>query len=98
MQTDRAARIVAALEHSLAPASVRVRDDSALHAGHAGATPGGQTHYSAIVVSPAFRGQSRLARSRAVHELLAPEFADGLHALSLVLRTPEEHAAAATSG
>jgi BolA protein len=44
------------------------------------------------VVSPAFRGLSRVARSRAVHDALAAEFASGLHALALTLRTPEEAA------
>jgi BolA protein len=90
--TNRAERIRAALEAAFAPARVSVTDDSARHAGHAGARPGGQTHYSVEVVSPAFAGLSRVARSRAVHEALAAEFADGLHALALRLRTPEETA------
>jgi BolA protein len=46
------------------------------------------------VVSPAFAGLTRVARSRAVHDALAAEFADGLHALALRLRTPEESAGA----
>jgi BolA protein len=44
------------------------------------------------MVSTAFAGQSRVARSRAVHDALAAEFANGLHALALRLRTPEEQA------
>jgi BolA family transcriptional regulator, general stress-responsive regulator len=71
-----------------------VTDDSAHHAGHAGARPGGETHYSVVVVSDAFRGMNRVARSRAVHAVLEAEFAGGLHALSLVLRTPDEARAA----
>ena len=90
--TNRAERIRAALEAAFAPAEVDVTDDSARHAGHAGARPGGQTHYSVAVVSPAFAGLTRVARSRAVHDALAAEFADGLHALALRLRTPEEAA------
>jgi len=43
-------------------------------------------------VSDAFRGMSRVARSRAVHAALAAEFAGGMHALALRLRTPEEGA------
>ena len=93
MATDRAARIAAAIEIAFPPAEVRVQDDSALHAGHAGAAPGGQTHFSVAVVSPAFEGMSRVARSRAVHEVLEAEFGSGLHALSLVLRTPGEQEA-----
>lgn len=91
--SGRAGRIEAALTRALAPTLLRVVDDSAKHAGHAGARPGGETHYSVLLVSPAFAGQSRVARSRAVHAALAGEFADGLHALALTLRTPEEQAA-----
>jgi BolA protein len=86
----RADRIQAALETAFPPARVAVQDDSHQHAGHAGAQPGGETHYSVLVVSQAFAGQSRVARSRAVHAVLAAEFGGGLHALSLRLLTPEE--------
>lgn len=90
----RADRLEAALRQALAPAHVEVTDDSARHAGHAGARPGGETHYSVLVVAEAFRGLSRVERSRRVHALLAAEFAGGMHALALTLRTPEEHARA----
>ncbi|NKC31850.1 BolA family protein [Falsiroseomonas selenitidurans] len=89
---SRADRIATCLQDRFAPAEVAVQDDSAQHAGHSGARPGGETHYSVRVVSPAFAGQSRLARSRAAHEALAGEFETGLHALSLRLLTPEEAA------
>jgi BolA protein len=69
---------------------LEVQDDSHLHAGHAGAAPGGETHYSVRLVSPAFAGLGRLARSRAVHATLADEFAGGLHALALKLQAPGE--------
>ena len=49
---------------------------------------------SVLAVADAFRGMSRVARSRAVHEALAAEFAGGMHALALRLRTPEEDARA----
>jgi BolA protein len=87
---DRATRIAAALNAAFPPAEVQVVDDSHRHAGHAGAAPGGETHYSVRVVSPAFAGMNRVARSRAVHEALAAEFAGGMHALALTLKTPEE--------
>ena len=86
----RAARIDQALRAAFPPAKVTVADDSHRHAGHAGARPEGETHYSVLVVSPAFAGMNRVARSRAVHAVLAAEFAGGLHALALTLRTPEE--------
>ena len=88
---SRADRWTAALADVFAPSVLRVIDDSAQHAGHMGAAAGGQTHYSVLVVSDAFRGLNRVARSRAVHDALAAEFAGGMHALALRLRTPEEH-------
>jgi stress-induced morphogen len=100
MSGNRADRITATLTAAFSPAVLRVTDDSAHHAGHVGALGGsGQTHYSVLLVSDAFRGMPRVARSRAVHAALADEFGDveagGMHALALTLRTPEEHAAAA---
>ena len=90
--STRADRIAAVLQDRFAPDLLRIVDDSARHAGHAGAAPGGETHYSVLVVAAAFRGQPRVARSRAVHDLVGAEVASGLHALALTLRTPEEHA------
>jgi BolA protein len=87
---SRAARLEAVLTQAFSPTLLRVVDDSARHAGHAGARPGGETHFNVLLVSAAFRGINRVARSRAVHEALAAEFAEGMHALSLTLRSPEE--------
>ena len=91
---SRAARLEAVLTTAFSPELLRVQDDSARHAGHAGARPEGQTHFTVLLVSAAFDGMPRVARSRAVHDVLAREFADGMHALSLTLRTPTEQAAA----
>lgn len=88
--TSRADRIAARLRESFAPAELTVRDDSHLHAGHAGAQPGGETHYGVVLVSAAFTGMNRVARSRAVHAALDAEFRNGLHALALTLRAPGE--------
>jgi BolA protein len=87
---NRADRIRAVLAERLAPAEITVSDDSHQHAGHAGARPGGETHYTVTVVSAAFAGMNRVARSRLVHEALAAEFAGGLHALALRLKAPGE--------
>lgn len=90
--SNRKDRIETALNQAFPGAAVHVEDDSAKHAGHAGARPGGQTHYTVTLIAEAFAGQGRLARSRAVHALLAAEFEAGLHALALTLRTPAEAA------
>jgi BolA protein len=90
VMTTRAERMHAALTEAFAPAALSIRDDSGQHAGHAGARPEGETHYSVLMVSARFAGLGRVARSRVVHEVLRPEFDCGLHALSLRLLTPEE--------
>jgi BolA protein len=86
----RTGRIEAALRQVFSPAVLAIRDESALHEGHAGASPGGETHFHVSMESARFAGLGRLARARAVHEALASEFASGLHALSLKLRAPGE--------
>jgi BolA family transcriptional regulator, general stress-responsive regulator len=88
--TDRRDRLAARLTERFAPEALRVTDDSAKHAGHAGAAPGGQTHYSVEMVCAAFAGLSRVERQRAVNQALAAEFSSGLHALALRLRAPGE--------
>ena len=87
---NRAQRIEHTVRTALDPTLVEVIDESARHAGHAGARQGGETHYNLTIVSRNFYGLSRIARTRIVNDLLAGEFDLGLHALSLVLRTPEE--------
>lgn len=89
-QPTRAERIHGALLAAFPTAAVKVVDDSHRHAGHTGARPEGETHYSVRVVSPAFAGLNRLSRSRAVHAALEGEFGTGLHALSLRLLAPGE--------
>lgn len=88
--STRADRMEAALRAKFAPSAVAIIDESALHAGHAGAAPGGQTHYRVEMTADKFAGMNRVSRSRAVHEALASEFQLGLHALSLRLRAPGE--------
>ena len=87
---SRATRMHAVLTSRFAPQRLDIQDDSARHAGHAGAQAEGQTHYSVVIVSASFQGVSRVERSRRIHDALASEFANGLHALSLTLRTPDE--------
>lgn len=87
---SRFERMEKALKAAFAPQEISIVDDSARHAGHAGARPGGETHYNVRIVSGRFNGLSRVARQRAVMDALAAEFAGGLHALSMDLKTPEE--------
>ena len=87
---NRVARIETALRDHLAPTILQIEDESAHHAGHSGARAGGETHYNVLVVSERFAGLNRVARHRLVNEALGPEFAAGLHALSLTLKAPGE--------
>ena len=80
------------LRKHFAPLHFVLTDESSKHAGHAGARPGGETHYHVVMVSAAFQGLNRVARQRLVYQALREEFDTGLHALSLDLKTPEEAA------
>lgn len=88
----RQQRLQRRLVEALAPSAIDVVDESHRHAGHAGARPGGETHYHVAIVATRFAGMSRIARHRLVHEIVHDEFENGLHALSLKLLTPDEAA------
>ena len=85
----RAARIEALLRAAFAPLHLEVVDDSAAHAGHAGAR-GGAGHFRVRIVSNRFAGLNRVARHRLVYETLAPLMVSEIHALAIDARTPEE--------
>ena len=85
-----AERLRAKLSQGLDPLRLEIEDESHRHAGHAGARPGGESHFRVTIVSAAFAGQSRLARQRLVYGLLAAELRDDVHALSLVTLAPDE--------
>lgn len=74
---------------ALQPTRVEVVDESALHAGHAGAASGGG-HYRLTLVAEAFRGRATLARHRMVYEALGPLMQDRIHALAIRALAPEE--------
>lgn len=78
------------LERQFAPTAMELVDESAKHAGHAGARPEGETHFRLRLVSNVFSGLSRVDRQRLVYQALREEFDTGLHALALDLKTPEE--------
>jgi BolA protein len=79
--------IRAKLVRTLIPTALEIVDESALHAGHAGARPGGETHFRIRIASAAFEGLSRVARQRQVHAVLADELHTQIHALSLTTLT-----------
>jgi BolA family transcriptional regulator, general stress-responsive regulator len=81
--TTRGERIRAALVAAFSPEELEIVDESHLHHGHAGARPGGETHYSIRIRAGQFAGLSRVAKHRLINEALAGEFASGLHALSI---------------
>jgi BolA protein len=85
-----AQRIREKLTAALAPTRLAIHDDSARHAGHAGARPEGETHFRLEIVAAAFAGQSRVERQRRVYAILADELASRVHALQLATLTPEE--------
>ena len=74
---------------ALDPQRLEIIDDSARHAGHAGAKSGGG-HFSVHIVSDAFVGLSPIARHRRIHALLADLLPQFIHALSLSAHTPAE--------
>jgi len=87
-ENSLAAEIRTALERELAPTSIEIVDDSARHAGHAGAREGG--HFRVTLVSAAFQGRPQLERHRMVYAAVASLMGRGIHALNIVARTPEE--------
>ena len=72
----------------LAPLRIELIDDSAKHAGHAGASGGG--HYRLLIVAECFRGKSTLARHRLVYDALGELMRSRIHALSIRSLTPDE--------
>lgn len=83
-------RIREKLTSGLAPLSLEITDDSHKHAGHAGARPGGESHFTVEVVSGAFEGLGRVERQRLVYRLLEEEMAGPVHALALRTIAPSE--------
>lgn len=87
-------RIREKLTSAFAPLALEIEDQSARHAGHAGATRAdgsrGETHFHIRLVSPAFDGLTRVERQRRVYAALKDELAGPVHALSLTLLAPRE--------
>jgi len=78
------------LTAEFAPTRLEIEDDSARHAGHSGATPGGESHFNVTIESESFRGAPRVARQRMVYRALSAEMAGPVHALSVTALAPGE--------
>lgn len=76
------------LQQALEPGTLNVDDDSHLHAGHAGAREG--RHFTVHIRSSRFQGLGRVARHRLVYDALGPLSAQGIHALAIVAKSPDE--------
>lgn len=92
MKQRVAERIESLLQEAFSPSYLEVIDESALHAGHAGATPGGESHFRVIVVSDRFADTGKVQRQRLVYGALDDVIKGGVHALSMVTATPDEYA------
>ena len=87
--TDVRERIEAILRKQLRPTRLEIRDDSARHAGHAGAAAGGG-HFDVTIVAAAFEGKPLLDRHRMVNEALRDLIGREIHALGLRTIAPSE--------
>jgi BolA protein len=78
------------LREAFIPESLDVQDESHLHEGHAGHRPGGETHFRVYIVSPAFKGKSRIERHRMINTALDSELKGSVHALAIQAQAPGE--------
>jgi len=85
-----AERIEEILRDSFAPSHLEVIDESHLHEGHAGAKPGGESHFRVVVVTDRFHDVGRVQRQQQVYGALDEVIKGGVHALSMVTSTPDE--------
>ena len=88
-------RIETKLQEAFSPSFLSVEDESYLHVGHGNYSPGGESHFKVKIVSPAFKGWSRIERHQKIYACLDGEIKDGVHALCLQALCPEEVASIA---
>ena len=89
VKAARVERIRTLLEAALQPAELAVRDDSHLHAGHAGAASGGG-HFHVKIVASAFEGQRLVMRHRLVYDAVQAMMHTDIHALAITAVAPSE--------
>ena len=79
------------LESALTPITLEVINDSASHAGHSGDDGSGESHFTVVVESASFTGQSRLQRQRLVNTALGDIPGQRVHALAIKPYAPGEY-------
>jgi BolA protein len=89
MSETRTSELRARLTERLAPVALEIIDESAKHAGHAGAASGGG-HYIVRITADAFRDRNLIQRHRLVYDAVGDMMQRDIHALSIDARTPEE--------
>ena len=89
MNADRIARLRTLLTEALQPATLEIVDESARHAGHAGAASGGG-HFIVNIVSAQFEGRNLIQRHRMVYDAVGDMMHTEIHALSIQAKTPHE--------
>jgi len=85
-----AERLKNKLNAAFNPSRLDLEDESSRHAGHAGARPGGESHFKVVIEAAAFEGAPRVQRQRMVYRVLEDELAGPVHALSLTALAPGE--------
>lgn len=78
------------LNAAFSPQSIEIVNESDSHSGHAGHDGSGESHFRVYLVSDKFAGQNRVARQRAIYDVLADELAGPIHAFSVTARSPDE--------
>ena len=89
MTMERIAMIRERLTRALQPLELEIIDESAKHAGHAGAASGGG-HFIVTIVSPVFENKSLMQRHRLVYDAVGDIMHSEIHALSINAKTPQE--------
>ena len=89
MTAERVQQIQARLEAAFSPSHLQVKDQSHLHAGHAGARDG-MGHFEATIIADAFAGKSRIERHRLVYAALGSMMQSDIHALKINAYSPDE--------
>lgn len=87
---SHAANMRANLMVALEPTRLDIINDSEKHAGHRSSPGTGESHFTVVIVSPKFAGQSRVARHRMVNDAVASDLKAGVHALAIKAYAPGE--------